>query len=315
MEFASTFENDTENLCVATNVDFSLLASGSDEGISVWDVASRAQSSKIQLSSTEAAEEGDSINCVHFSPKACPLLWACSANNIHLFDLRDTSKHQVVFSANSDEVNQICIHKDDTFLASADDKGEIRVFDLRTRKLFKTLRKQHENICSTVQFSPLKPSELFSGGLDNSIVRWNFMTAKSIQRVDAAIQDGSNKGVNPPMVHSLAFSSDNVVAAGLGDCSVMILREKENGRLSSFRISDAHSYSVSQVLFPVFDPLSTLISGGNDKRICVYRRAKDEFSLSHTHAHGQKINWLASLRDGFLAVADCSNSIHLLKLV
>ena len=45
---------------------------------------------------------------------------------------------------------------------------------VRPAAAYKTLRRGHTNICSAVAFRPHRPWELLSGGLDASVVRWDY---------------------------------------------------------------------------------------------------------------------------------------------
>jgi hypothetical protein len=49
-----------------------------------------------------------------------------------------------------------------------------QIMDVRTRKLYKTLKGVHTNICTSVLFQAHRPWELVSGGLDAQMVRWDF---------------------------------------------------------------------------------------------------------------------------------------------
>lgn len=49
---------------------------------------------------------------------------------------------------NSDEINSLALSPSGRFLAAADDAGEVRVVDLRSGALHKTLRGGHSNIAS-----------------------------------------------------------------------------------------------------------------------------------------------------------------------
>jgi WD40 repeat protein len=49
---------------------------------------------------------------------------------------------------NSDEINSLALSPSGRFLAAADDAGEVRVVDVRSGALYKTLRGGHSNIAS-----------------------------------------------------------------------------------------------------------------------------------------------------------------------
>jgi WD40 repeat protein len=88
------------------------------------------------------------------------------------------------YSFNSEEINQVAVNHKGTFLAAADDSGEIKVINLQNHKLFKTLQGVHSNICSSAVFHPRRPWEVVSGGLDSKIVKWDFSRGRPLHVVD-----------------------------------------------------------------------------------------------------------------------------------
>ena len=46
---------------------------------------------------------------------------------------------------------------------------------------YKTLRRGHSNICAALAFRPHRPWELLSGGLDSTVVRWDFSRLRTLQ--------------------------------------------------------------------------------------------------------------------------------------
>jgi WD40 repeat protein len=294
------------------------LVSGGEDGLRLWDLRSPEAAAVGHVQLKSGAESG--VTSVCCSKKDGNLIWASVSTSIMLLDARKMGSPVCTVKVNADEVNHITLNTAETLLAAADDSGEIRIIDTSSKALFKTLRKQHKNICSSVQFSPTKPDELFSGSLDCSIVRWDFKTLKCIHRVDTNDPDAA-QGVNPPMVHSLAASPSGCVAAALGDGSVLYTTPRARGGLQWCRIAGAHSYSTSQVHFPTLgsggSSSSVLLSGGNDKKIVVHAPPEagslDWVPRAHIQ-HTDKINWITSLKDGIVAVADCSPAITLYRL-
>eukprot|EP00047_Mylnosiga_fluctuans_P007288 m.252377 g.252377 ORF g.252377 m.252377 type:complete len:312 (+) comp17741_c0_seq1:1-936(+) len=309
MERAGSWLSHTgEVLCVDTAPDGSRVASGGEDGVRLW------ASDGTAAGHVDAPFGEDDVTSVAFLRRTAGTFVASAGSKVYLFDSRNLKAPVHTWAANSDEVNQVVVSSDDAHVAAADDHGEIRVLDISKRALAKTLRKQHKNICSCVAFAPT--GELYSGGLDNAICRWqwNQATPRCIQRVETHDPEGA-QGFNPPMVHALAVSADGIVAAALGDATVSILTEQA-GRLVSSRIRDAHSYSVAHVVFARSDHAATLISGGNDKRLCIHVRGESAITWTtrHTAAHGAKINWLSSLAADTLLVADPSSAISVYKI-
>lgn len=86
------------------------------------------------------------------------------------------------YSVNNDEINSLALSPNGTYLAAADDTGAIKIINIRTHQLHKTLIGCHSNICAAVSFRPHNPWELLSGGLDAQVVRWNFATGRPVRR-------------------------------------------------------------------------------------------------------------------------------------
>ena len=56
------------------------------------------------------------------------------------------------YTHNAEEVNQVAVNSRGSFLAAADDAGEVTVVDLKSHARHKRLRGGHSNICSSVAF-------------------------------------------------------------------------------------------------------------------------------------------------------------------
>lgn len=56
------------------------------------------------------------------------------------------------YTHNAEEVNQVAVNGTGSFLAAADDAGEVAIIDLKTHSRRKRLRGGHSNLCSSVAF-------------------------------------------------------------------------------------------------------------------------------------------------------------------
>lgn len=263
-----------------------MMISGSEDStVRVWDLASEKAIRCLKGFPESCGNKSTSsvnVNSVCFSPNRDVV--ACAAGNvICMFDLRSKSivlKECLKFAMNTDEINEISFNEKGTFLAAADDSGEVKVFDMKQHtqqqppSTFKTLR-GHENICSSVVFHPKQPWELFSGGFDCSVRRWDFSKARSSSLFDSfSSSAAATQCINPPFVHSLAVSSSVTwLAAGLGNQNVWL----HNFADSKERQLEGHNGSVSQVQF--LDD-NTLLSAGNDRLLMLW----DLSSLQSTPA-------------------------------
>ena len=116
------------------------------------------------------AADGHSIyasagNCVyHLDLRQVLLLHAsptsCMAGRVHM-QMQGRCQHSALcghrqgsaaeaHAYNSDEINSLALSPSGRFLAAADDAGEVRVVDVRSGTLHKTLRGGHSNIASGV---------------------------------------------------------------------------------------------------------------------------------------------------------------------
>lgn len=122
------------------------------------------------------------------------------------------------FAANADEVNCVAASAaNGGWLAAADDSGEMQVISLAPAAgstaaaateghtggsaaggvvvpaaeggfprparpaAYKTLRRGHSNIAAAAAFRPHRPWELLSGGLDSTVVKWDFSRLRPLQ--------------------------------------------------------------------------------------------------------------------------------------
>lgn len=85
------------------------------------------------------------------------------------------------YAVNSDEINSLALSPNGTYLAAADDSGEVKIINVHIHELHKTLRGSHTNICAAVAFRPHQPWEVLSCGLDAQAVRWNFATGRPLR--------------------------------------------------------------------------------------------------------------------------------------
>jgi WD40 repeat protein len=202
------------------------------------------------------------------------------------------------------------------------------VLDARTGKTFKTLRRWgHANICTTAQFRPGRPWELLSGGMDASVIHWDASKGKPFQTISMAAPsetaEAGGQMCNPPLVNSVALSADGARAAvGLADFSVAVLQFGKRGTTREVaRFGGGHCHGVSQVHFPAFDPRGKVISGGNDRRLCLWdlssiedeRSSQLDLPPSATVGNAEKINWIAS-RANEVLVADTSATVKLYEV-
>ena len=210
-----------------------ILASGGEEELCVWSKDGAPQT-KLSCSAAESKE----VNSVCFCGKNPERLYASCGNKIFGYDLRNLSSTVCEFEFNEEEINQVTIHDRGTYLAACDDSGEVKVVDIQSGRLFKTLKRKHENICSTVQFRPSRPWEIVSGGMDFKVISWEFSSGRSLQELNVQeLGEDSQEGayfVNPPFVHSIHMAGNGrKFASGLGK-KVLYVSSRGGGYFRNF---------------------------------------------------------------------------------
>lgn len=309
-----TGQEDTFCLCSARD---GRLLTGHYSVIKIWD-----PSKNWSLSHSIYTAQGE-VTCIAQSPVLDHCVAASVGSTVLMFDLRSSSKPVNEFSFLSEDINEVTFHPKGTYLSACDDAGDIAVIDTSKGQLYRTLTKQHENICSSVKFHPRKPWELISGGLDCRVIRWDFnrgrpLSSCSTQDAVQKVSDATSSSylVNPPMVHSLDFVNGSFPAlvCGLGNGSVAAYAfRKDKKELELLCVSQwKHSASIAHICCTGGDgELSNLvISGGNDCKVCVSRFIKEDvyqgersaathadcsfkLVLLNTFSHGSKVNWIS----------------------
>eukprot|EP00794_Sanderia_malayensis_P010799 gene10799-11953_t len=277
-------ENSQGNLIVGTDNGAYLLSSA-DHGATVI-------SRFLVLSGN--SQNFNEVPSAVFSQDTPSVVYLATDNSILGFDTRincagssnSLVKKDVVveFTDNTEEINQLSISGH--HLAACDDSGEVRIYDLVANRNFRTLRKKHKNICSSVCFRPTTycpggrsgNSELFSAGLDCQVFLWNYSRIRTLSFIDTQKEFSANEGksmymMSPPMVNDIDCSEDGtVLACGIGNGSVVLCGISKERRLNVTDILTEHSsLGVACVKLCTFDNKSYLLSGGNDCKVNVWQ--------------------------------------------
>eukprot|EP01116_Phalansterium_solitarium_P001956 TRINITY_DN11809_c0_g1_i1.p1 TRINITY_DN11809_c0_g1~~TRINITY_DN11809_c0_g1_i1.p1 ORF type:complete len:376 (+),score=101.02 TRINITY_DN11809_c0_g1_i1:57-1184(+) len=307
-------------LCLSVAPDSSLLISGSeDKTARLWD--------RRQRKSTRAfVGFSNQVNSVCFgedrADAAPSTVYVASGGQVSAFDLRRPElvlrEPSRLFAVSSDEINQIETGGRGRHLAAGDDSGELKIVDLDRGALFKTVRKAHSNLCTTLAFHPRKPWQLASGGMDCAVVLWDYSRPKRIASfsLPEADSDGPGMTVNPPLVHRIGFNaSGSLLAAALGNGSVSVWSVPAARPLCC---APLHRSACCQVLFPPFAPDDHVLTAGDDGFVVLSSLRKrssnkhdPELMASEVWRLrlGRKPNWLAATADGSVLVADSSAHI------
>ena len=293
---------------------------------------------KFQISNAD--DDVSAVVCSSLKPE---MFYVSAGSTIHLYDMRQLADAVTTFSHNEDEINEISLNEKETYLASCDDSGNIKLISTSDGKLYKTLKK-HTNICASVKFRPHRSWELISGGFDSKLIQWDFSKPRAfcqidMQEIGTPPESVDSYVVGPPFVHSLSISSSgNTVAVGTENGLVQVFNSSKR-TLSFEQTLRRHTQGVSQVHFPSFSQDRFVISGGNDERICIWDLESGEASSQagpttngcslatsasvtasilpkHEIFTEEKIHWIASSRTGnskLIAVADNSTCPTLLQ--
>ena len=293
MEKLCSFNVDKDTFCVCCGSD--ILLTGHESTLKVWTPEGHP------LQSVLTPVCGD-ITSIRFSPRhSCQVAYSVD-RSVVVCDTRNWSKVLHHFSFNKEEINEIDFHQNGNFVSACDDAGEIKIIDLASNHVFKTLE-GHDNICSSAKFHPRKLWQVISGGLDCKVVRWNFNNGQPLCSLNSQEFEGTAtvQLVNPPLVHSLDIEKEMLfVGCGLenGYISVVDVSKKKTKVVLCGKV---HAAGVSQVCFSNGGKAKSLLfSGGNDKKIAMSKVCVEERSQLKTcfeFDHGSKINWLSIYND------------------
>ncbi|KAJ0081703.1 hypothetical protein Patl1_10472 [Pistacia atlantica] len=263
------------------------------------------------------------------------IVYASFGKEVKSFDVRMGTSWKALecYNYNKEEIDQIACNTKSSFLACADDGGDIK-------------------ICSTVQFIPWKPWEVITGGLDSKLVMWDFSKGRPLKIIDFGLPDmnSSNTGqcYNPAFVHAIAVpdvdmldKTDKICVVARGDGVIDVVNieselstvrsknstkawkgsqsiAKDNtlaGEMESLDLNGGkrlhldyslggHTAAASCVAFSLFGEKGKyIISGGNDKSVKVWDCSRfprtgqtgTNSDLLHMNINlNRKVNWLCT---------------------
>ena len=331
-------------LCLATtqHTGNQRVISGAEGGeIRLWSL----DGSGVQQVTCSSTNDVTSLCCSTSNPD---VFYAAVAENICVYDCRKLLEPTHVFQFNEEEINQITLNRKESYLATADDTGHVKIVDVVEKKLYKTLRK-HTNISSSVTFHPQRQWDLFTGGYDSKLIQWDYSRSRATCVVDMSEVGTVDEPegpylLNPPFIHSVAISaSGGLLACGTENALIQVFSVSKRG-LELVGTLRGHTQGVSQVYFPESDD-NVLVSGGNDGMVHFWdahsissrpvvcnghgpsppptgadqvasgdSSAENSCSKFATIDHGNKINWVTGgCRDGnkFMVIADNTPNLTL----
>ncbi len=153
------------------------------------------------------------------------------------------------YAVNNDEINSLALSPNGTYLAAADDTGAIKIVNVRTHQLHKTLTGCHSNICAAVSFRPHNPWELLSCGLDAQLVRWNFATGRPVRRWQMGAELVQSDSTQVMISRLLGNKRSRLCKciAGTTSCgrTAALPKERLHGAVQAFNPPLAHSIDMA----------------------------------------------------------------------
>ncbi|XP_076895833.1 uncharacterized protein LOC143548604 [Bidens hawaiensis] len=229
--------------CIASGNRPGLIASAAEDGSVCWfDMRC-----KDALFTMDVAQNPISSLC--FKPGNEDIVYVSSETEVRVFDVHMLASWKPLesYNYNKEEINQITCNSKSSFLAAADDGGDIKIIDIRQKCLYKTLRAAHDSICSSVQFLPWKPWEVITGGLDSKLIMWDFSKGRPFKVMDLAKSDPdshSNAGqcFNPAFVHAIAVpdvdmldKTDKICVVARGDGVVDVINTESEFKANKIK--------------------------------------------------------------------------------
>ena len=273
-------------LATAFSPDGSLLATGNNNRLVLWNTSDHGQVGDV--------ESGSIIMSVAFSPDGRIVAAGHGSGKITFWRTEDL-KPITSWTVNEMEVLSICFSPDGRFLASGGRDKTVRIWNTADLSLVAQL-KGHEDMIRAVRFSP-DGSLLASAGNDKTIRLWNLQTHKAV-----AILTGHHQ-----TVYTISFSPDGKwLASGGWDEKIIIWSMSEFEQVATL---NKHIENVAGVGFTPDG--SMLLSVGNDGVMKFWKidQAKHLPALS---GHEDYVRAVAFSPDGrFLASSGYDGTIKL----
>ncbi|XP_061356428.1 uncharacterized protein LOC133300854 isoform X3 [Gastrolobium bilobum] len=309
---------DSTSCCIASRDRPHLIVTSGDDGRVCWFDLRCNDVPRLRMDVSV-----EPIPSLSFKSDREDKIYVSSGKEIKCFDVRlATTKWEPLenYNYNKEEINQVACNSKSSFLAAADDSGEVKIIDIHQQCLYKTLRSGHTSICSTVQFLPWRSWEVISGGLDSTLVLWDFSKGRPHKLADFEIAAIRSKGSSNSRKGSQSRSKDG--------SSTSNADADQNGkrRLHLDYTLGGHTSAVSGLAFSLFGERGKfIISGGNDKSVKLWNWSSyPDAGLSDANndilhlniSVPQKVNWLCSTPADTdnLVVCDTSNVVKVYSI-
>lgn len=185
---------------VAISRDGQRLASGTESGVEIWNVASSHCIRSFEI---------DFVCGVDFSVDGQHLAVGLKSGDIGLWDV-DSGVHVQTLHGHNTTVNDVAFSPDGKLLASASDDETVKMWDFKKGECIRTMHGPEGGVTS-LSFSA-DGRQLASGGSDGTVRVWESATGKCIWTLD-----GHSDFVGP-----VSFLSGDSLASGSYDRTVKI---------------------------------------------------------------------------------------------
>lgn len=282
-----TMREDLAVSSVAFSPDGQLLASGKDDGVTLWNVADGTRFHTLTV--YEAGVQG-----VAFSPGGALIAAGCGDEKIRLWRVRD-GMLQHTMSGHNRGVNSIAFSPDGKLLASCSDDETVKLWQVQEDgSLEQTLKLVgHEAKVNSIVFSP-DGSLLASGGRDGLLILWRVQDGSLIRKIINSDQYTSG-------IWSVAFSRDSALLASGSmhnvDDTVRLWRVADGQRVYICR---GHNGGIRSVAFSSDN--ETFASGSDDTAIILWR-VSDGSKLRELRGHEEGVRCVTFSPDGRMLVS------------
>ncbi len=246
------------------------LASGSAEGVKLWDLETRT-------GTTTSLSGG--VRAMALSPDGATLASGSASGQVQLFDL-EGNRVVATLPGHTQAVRSLAFSLDGTVLASGGQDG-IRLWDVEARTSTATL----PGTVTSVAFSP--DGATLASGSGGGVRLWDVETEAEI----ATYRHGS--GGWGPGVNSVAFSPDGTLVASGGDDTTVRLWEVATG--DNVAVLEGHGEPVRSVAFSTDGTM--LASGDRGLTVLLWDPVSGEL-LADLRGEGREVNAVAFSPDG-----------------
>jgi WD40 repeat protein/serine/threonine protein kinase len=217
--------------------------------------------------------------------------------------LRRLCRVEPVVLSNETDVHSIAFRPDGKQIAAACGDGTVRVYDVPTRKVIRTLHNAHKPYAFSVAFRPPDGRYLASAGADRKVRLWDLTTGQQVFEGDG--QAGELTGV----AYSVAFSPDGHHLVAGSEYEGAIVWDTADGHVV-LRLPEHKKEKAAESV--AFSPDGTLIASGSWGGVLRIWDARTGQLLHERQGHGQRrISAVAFHPDGrWLATAGFDRTVQ-----